>query len=147
VESTNYELPPRDLFLHRGYLVTKFDIGNGEILTVIATHLHHLSEDSEIRQQQVPVILETWDNTEMTIITGDMNAEPDSPEIKMFREAYLIDVMSGNIPPAGYTYHSADLFQRIDYIWTTLDLTSRNAKVIQSTASDHLPIIVEIDKY
>jgi endonuclease/exonuclease/phosphatase family metal-dependent hydrolase len=146
VESTNYELPPRDLFLRRGYLVTKFDIGNGEILTVIATHLHHLSEDSEIRQQQVPVILETWDNTELTIITGDMNAEPYSPEIKLFREAYLIDVMSGSIPPAGYTYHSADLYQRIDYIWITPDLEADNARVFQSTASDHLPVIVGINK-
>ena len=147
VESTNYELPPRDLFLRRGYLITKIDIGNEEYLTVIATHLHHLSEDSEIRQQQVPVILGTWNSAKMTIITGDMNAEPDSPEIQLFREAYFIDVMSGSIPSAGYTYHSADLYQRIDYIWITPDLTSRNAKVIQSTASDHLPVIVEIDKY
>ncbi len=147
VESANYELPPRNLFISRGFLVTKFDIGSGEYLTVIATHLHHISGDSEIRQQQVPVILETWNNAEMTVITGDMNAEPDSPEIRMLREADLVDVMSGIIPPEGYTFHSADLYQRIDYIWITLDLKSRNAKVIQSTASDHLPVIVQIDKY
>ena len=146
VDSTNYELPPRNLFLRRGYLVTKIDIGNGERLTVIATHLHHISEDSEIRQQQVPVILETWGNARMTIITGDLNAEPDSPEIQMFRDAGFIDVMSGSIPPEGYTYHSADLYQRIDYIWITPDLKSENAKVFQSTASDHLPVIVEIGK-
>jgi len=147
VESTSYELPPRDLFLRRGYLVTKIDIGNGEILTVIATHLHHISEDSKIRQQQVPVILETWDNTEMTIITGDMNAEPDSPEIQMIHDAGLIDVLSGSIPPEGYTYHSADLYQRIDYIWISHDLEADNARVFQSNASDHLPVVVEINKY
>ena len=82
----------------------------------------------------------------MTVIAGDLNAEPDSPEIKMFREAGLIDVMSGSIPPEGYTYHSADLYQRIDYIWITPDLKAENAGVFQSTASDHLPVIVEIDK-
>lgn len=146
VESTNYELPPRDLFLRRGYLVTVVNIGNEEHLTVIATHLHHISEDSEIRQQQVPVILETWDNADMTIITGDMNAEPDSPEIQMFRDAGFFDVMSGSVPPEGYTYHSADLYQRIDYIWITPDLKSENAEVFQSTASDHLPVIVDIDR-
>ncbi|UCD08840.1 MAG: endonuclease/exonuclease/phosphatase family protein [Dehalococcoidales bacterium] len=147
VESSNYDLPPRDLFLRRGFLITKIDIGNGEYLTVIATHLHHIYEDSEIRQQQVPVILETWDNAEMTVIAGDLNAEPDSPEMKMLHDAGFFDVMSGSIPPKGYTYHSADLYQRIDYIWITPDLTSRNAKVIQSIASDHLPVIVEIAKY
>lgn len=146
VESTNYELPPRDLFLRRGYLVTKIDIGSVEHLTLIATHLHHISEDSEIRQQQVPVILETWNNAKMTIITGDLNAEPDSPEIKLLRDAGLVDIMSGSIPPAGYTYHSADLYQRIDYIWITPDLKAENARVFQSTASDHLPVIVEIGK-
>jgi endonuclease/exonuclease/phosphatase family metal-dependent hydrolase len=146
MESINYELPPRDIFLRRGYLVTKIDVGNGEYLTVIVTHLHHISEDSEIRRQQVPVILETWDNTAMTIITGDLNAEPDSPEIQLFRDAGFIDVMSGSVPPEGYTYHSADLYQRIDYIWITPDLKSENAVVFQSTASDHLPVIVEIGK-
>jgi endonuclease/exonuclease/phosphatase family metal-dependent hydrolase len=55
-------------------------------------------------------------------------------------------VMSGSIPPEGYTYHSADLYQRIDYIWITPDLKAENAGVFQSTASDHLPVIVEIDK-
>lgn len=146
VTSSNYELPPRDLFIRRGYLVTKIDIGGGEYLTVIATHLHHLTEDSEIRQRQVPLVLETWNNAETTVITGDMNAEPDSPEIRMFRDAGLVDVMSGSIPPEGYTFNSADLYQRIDYIWITPDLKAENAGVYQSTASDHLPVVVEIDK-
>lgn len=146
IEFTNHELPPRDLFIRRGYLVTKIDIGNGEYLNVISIHFHYILEDSEIRQQQVRVILEAWNNEKMTVITGDMNAEPDSPEIKMFRDAGLIDVMSGSIPPEGYTFHSADLYQRIDYIWITPDLKAENAGAFQSTASDHLPVTVEIGK-
>lgn len=146
IESGNYELPPRDLFLRRGYLSVRFDIGEGKVLNVIATHLHHLEEDSAIRQQQVPVILDAWNNQEYTVITGDMNARPDTREMAMFRDAGLTDVMAGAVPPEGFTFRSSAPYERIDYIWITPDLKVNNAGVINSTASDHLPVIVELTR-
>ncbi len=146
IESANNELPPRALFLRRGYLTTRFDIGNGEVLNVIATHLHHLEEDSAIRQQQVPVILGAWNNREYTVITGDMNAQPDSTEMAMFRSTGLTDVMAQAIPPEGFTFRSSAPYERIDYIWITPDLRASNAGVINSTASDHFPVIVELTR-
>ncbi|MBN2240455.1 MAG: endonuclease/exonuclease/phosphatase family protein [Dehalococcoidales bacterium] len=145
-ESVNYKLPPEILFLERGYLVTKIDIGNNETITFIATHLHHLTEDSEVRQDQVPVLLEGWDNTPFTVITGDMNARPDTPEIALFRDAGLTDIMADVIPPEGYTFISTDPYERIDYIWITPDLVAANAHVISTQASDHMPIVVELSR-
>jgi len=146
IESVNYDLPPRDLFLLRGYLLTRIDIGKNETLNLIATHFHHVEEDSEIRQQQVPVILDAWNNQALTIITGDLNAQPDSIEIAMLRDAGLTDVMADSVPPESYNFSSVTPFERIDYIWITPDLKAANAKVLQVTASDHMPLVVEISR-
>lgn len=145
-ESINYELPPQNLFLRRGLLLVNIDIGNGESLNIIATHLHHIPADSEIRQQQVPALLALWDTAKFTVITGDMNAKPDSPEMALLREAGLVDVMDGSIPPEGYTFNSVEPFERIDYIWITPDLKSFNAEVIPVQASDHFPVVVELSR-
>ena len=56
IEFNNYELPPRDLFILRGFTSVVIDIGGGDSLQVIATHFHHLEKDSNIRQLQSPVI-------------------------------------------------------------------------------------------
>jgi endonuclease/exonuclease/phosphatase family metal-dependent hydrolase len=47
-------------------------------------------------------------------------------------------------PDPGYTYYAADLYQRIDYIWITPDLTPSQFEVRQTTASDHLPLATTI---
>jgi endonuclease/exonuclease/phosphatase family metal-dependent hydrolase len=146
IESSNLELPPRDLFILRGFTSAVVDLGNGDRLQVIATHFHHLEQDSDVRQLQTPVIVDFWNNTERTVILGDLNAEPDAPEIDLLRKAGLVDAMADAEPVSAYTFHSADLYQRIDYIWVSPDLVVKEANVPFSKASDHLPVVVLIDK-
>ena len=52
-------LPPDSLRFRRGYIQAEIDAGRGNV-QIINTHLHHIEEDSQIRQQQVPVLLEAW---------------------------------------------------------------------------------------
>ncbi len=143
VEYSSSDLPPRSLPLLRGLLSASIDIGNGERLNVIATHLHHIESDSEVRQLQVPVITDFWDDAPRTVILGDLNAEPDALEIEMLRVAGLSDTMPGAKAP-GFTYHSADLLRRIDYIWLSPDLNVQSYTSPYSQASDHLPVLALI---
>jgi len=145
-ECSNSELPPRDLFMLRGFTTVKIDTGNGNSLIVIATHFHHLNEDSDIRQLQAPVIIDAWNGAERTVIMGDLNARPDWPEMEMLREAGLIDAYEAAGSGDGFTYHSATPVERIDYIWVSPDLTVSEVKVPSSLASDHLPLMATIDK-
>jgi endonuclease/exonuclease/phosphatase family metal-dependent hydrolase len=146
IESNSYDLPPRDLFILRGFTSAVIDIGGGDSLQVIATHFHHLDEDSNIRQLQSPVIINYWNKADRTIVLGDLNAEPNAPETEMLYQAGLVDALAEAEPSATYTFHSADLYQRIDYIWVSPDLVIKEASVMFSNASDHLPIIALIDK-
>jgi endonuclease/exonuclease/phosphatase family metal-dependent hydrolase len=137
------ELPPQSLRLRRGYILAEIDAG-AKSLWVINTHLHNVEEDSDIRMEQVPVLIYAWNKAARTVITGDFNATPDAPEMALLADAGFYDVGKFIGPDPGYTYYSADPYQRIDYFWTTPDLIPALYEVPQTTVSDHLPIAVTI---
>jgi endonuclease/exonuclease/phosphatase family metal-dependent hydrolase len=138
-----YTLPPDSLRLHRGFLVVEVDIGQ-ETVQIIDTHLHHVGDDSDIRQEQVPVLIEGWAGAAKTVIMGDLNARPDDPEIVMLEEAGLVSVTAAVGPSPSYTYYSENPDHQIDYIWISPDLVPLEAQIPQATASDHLPIVADI---
>jgi endonuclease/exonuclease/phosphatase family metal-dependent hydrolase len=137
------ELPPESLRLRRGYIVAEIDAGIKD-LWVINTHLHNVEEDSDIRMKQVPVLLYAWNNAARTVIMGDFNASSDAPEMVLLADAGFYDVGAFIGPDPGYTYYSADPYQRIDYFWITPDLVPALYDIPQTTASDHLPLAVTI---
>lgn len=139
----NYELPSDDLCIERGFTAAIIDTGHME-LQVIATHLHHIKEDSYIRQMQVPVILDYWDNKHSTIILGDFNARPNDPEMEILYQAGLTDTLVGQ--PGVQTFNSANLYERIDYIWLSPDMQLIESYVPFSQASDHLAVVALIKK-
>jgi endonuclease/exonuclease/phosphatase family metal-dependent hydrolase len=78
------------------------------------------------------------------ILVGDFNATPDAPSIASVRE-FLTDVWPRLHPGPGFTIPVKKPTRRIDYIWITpASLTPVQMEVIQSEASDHLPIIAEV---
>ena len=46
---------------------------------------------------------------------------------------------------AGFTFDAATPPARIDYILTSDDLVVRTAAVVPSDASDHLPLVADVD--
>ncbi|MGB2854673.1 MAG: endonuclease/exonuclease/phosphatase family protein, partial [Dehalococcoidia bacterium] len=145
VEYTHRDLPPRDLFVLRGFTAALIDLGNGDSLQVIDTHYHHIEGDTHIRQVQSHSIIAFWEGEERTVLMGDLNAEPGHFEMEMLQVAGLVDAMAGVNPPE-YTFPSFDPDRRIDYIWVSPDLTASDAHVPVSLASDHLPVVAEITR-
>ncbi|MCB8942589.1 MAG: endonuclease/exonuclease/phosphatase family protein, partial [Ardenticatenaceae bacterium] len=142
----NYELiplPPDNLPLTRGFIAATIDIGTGQTLNIIATHLHHPFNGSDIRQQQAQVILDYIQNQPHTIITGDFNAEPDSPEAALFHNAGLTDILADIQPNT--TFYALGPTRQIDYIWLTPDLTATAIIIPTTPASDHLPIAATLN--
>jgi endonuclease/exonuclease/phosphatase family metal-dependent hydrolase len=65
--------------------------------------------------------------------------------MNQFEKAGLIDVIGLTEPPPAYTFHADSPYERIDYIWTSSDITIHEVTVIPSIASDHLAIMATID--
>ena len=134
------DLPRAGKTIGRSYLWARIDAGGPEPLLVIDTHLHHLEPDSLARQEQVPDLLNFWNGKAYAILMGDMNAEPGSPEMEMISEAGFNDGWSLAGEGPGYTFSSPDPVKRIDWLWHSEDLIPVEIEVIQTGASDHLPV-------
>ncbi|MBE9479926.1 MAG: endonuclease/exonuclease/phosphatase family protein [Chloroflexi bacterium] len=145
LESGWGELPLAGTLIKRGYLWARIDVGGPQPLLVIVTHLHHHGPDSLARQAQVPVILRFWNGQGYSLLLGDLNAEPDSTEMKLIADVGLLDSWSDAGVGPGFTFSSGDPYQRIDWIWHTEDLVAVEVQVLQTQASDHLPVVAILD--
>lgn len=75
------------------------------------------------------------------IIAGDANENPEGAAVRL---------LSGRLDDAGReggepTFPAAAPHSRIDYIWVPRGTRVRACRVVPTMASDHLPLIVEID--
>jgi endonuclease/exonuclease/phosphatase family metal-dependent hydrolase len=141
-----YAMPNNDVVRpRRGFIVATIDLGD-QALRVITTHLHHVGEDGELRVPQVQAILAAWANQPATIILGDLNARPEAIEMQMMRDAGLIDSFMAAEQGNDLTFGSNQPDRRIDYIYHTRDLITRDLHVNPSTASDHRGLAVTIAK-
>ncbi|MGJ9404790.1 endonuclease/exonuclease/phosphatase family protein [Nesterenkonia aurantiaca] len=122
----------------------------------IAFHSTHLDfQREEQRALQVQEIIDiTGTSKRPTVIVGDLNATPDAPELQplfsVFTDTFAAlgqndDYTFGpdleGLPGSGSVENPS---LRIDYILTARGVTATSANVIQTTASDHLPIVAEL---
>lgn len=76
------------------------------------------------------------------VFGGDLNSTPDSPVYQRLREAGFVDpFISGGFEPLS-TSPSEQPQERIDYVWVR-GLKPIDARVLDSTASDHRMVVVE----
>ncbi len=148
ITSEVHALPTEELLLHRGFIWTEIDTGTAVPLNLINTHYHQLDEDSAIRVQQTEALLDFWNGRAHTLLMGDLNATPDTPEMQLLRDAGFTDAIDAAGITPGYTYSSTDPNRRLDYIWYTADISASEVVINPSTASDHLGVAatVEINK-
>jgi endonuclease/exonuclease/phosphatase family metal-dependent hydrolase len=136
-------LPTDDLPLKRGFIWAKINTDE-EPLNVIVTHFHHPQDGNPIRVLEVEAILDYWGGNGRTLIMGDLNAEPDAPEMVRLRQAGFAQALDlSNVQP-GFTYPAIGPNKRIDYIWLTPDLTASQVVIPPDPASDHLGLAATI---
>ena len=124
-------------------------------LDVLNTHLDP-SADDHYRMQEVTAVerrarlLRQTGRT--TLVGGDFNAVPHSRVVEVmeaggWRDAWkaCADAAAGEgervEPPGGLTYPAGEPESRIDYLFIPPELACRSARVVESTASDHRPLL------
>jgi endonuclease/exonuclease/phosphatase family metal-dependent hydrolase len=138
-------LPRLGAPLRRSYLISEVELERRENINVMCVHIHHIEEEGAIREEHVEKILEEWGGLERTAIMGDFNAEIHEPEIKKMYDAGLVDSQLELGEEEKLTWVHYEPYRRIDYIWVTEDLGISDVEVPYSTASDHLPVVVNIN--
>jgi len=136
----------------RSYVEALLDV-NGTHLKVGTVHLSYSTAFAmtEKRLAEAEKLSEaTQDNHERFILTGDMNAKPDSPIIKQLEKMFIHADPNTARPtwttkPFSYQGFEANkLDWRLDYIFATEDINVIDNKILETDYSDHLPVLAEV---
>lgn len=155
VDSVETYLPRVGTPLRRGYLGTTVSVGGTSVL-FISTHLQHVNDSAvhdqdpegdlyPVHHEQIESILTEWGGVEPAVLVGDFNARPAWRQLEELMAAGWVDAWATVGTGDGFTSSSADPQYRIDYVFTTPDLVVADAGVIQSRASDHFPVVADIE--
>ncbi|NLP33648.1 MAG: endonuclease/exonuclease/phosphatase family protein [Clostridiales bacterium] len=128
------------------------DMGTKEIFRIYNTHLDHIG--SKARKLGLGQILEDYEQMEAltripTIITGDFNAFPDSPEMELLAKYPRLIDLTTTIDGTFHDYGQLDVLEKIDYIIASDNYHCSSVKVWDDCEngiylSDHYPVSVEI---
>lgn len=139
---SNTLLPRYDGGEQRGLLRATVNV-RGTRVRIAGTHLTH-NNDAERLTQARRILDLLGEAPERTVLTGDLNAVPSSPEIgaltTRFRDAWSAG--EGD----GYTIPVLVPDRRIDYILASRDVRAVAAEVVHRdpAASDHLPLVTDL---
>ncbi len=142
MDSHNTLLPMYPGQEQRGLLEATINVRSNPVV-VANTHLTH--NNNAERQEQADKVVEVLaDRSHPTVLTGDLNATPDAPEIQTLT-AVWDDTWTEVGEGPGYTYDTANPTKRIDYVLHSPQVKATAAEVITTDASDHLPVLAVLD--
>jgi len=127
----------------RGLLEAVVEV-DGAPLTAFATHLQHNS--SSARRAQADAVAGIVGATAgPVVLTGDLNARPDTPEVRTLT-AVLVDAWAAAGEGPGATFSAVFPRARVDYVLSTPDLVARRPAVVRAYASDHRPFGTDLER-
>lgn len=129
----------------RGALIARLDHPSGAI-RVVNTHLDASRNDSiRIQQANALVILaNAQQDSGLTILGGDFNAEPDSRVIDLLRQNGWRDVFARCGKDSGLSFPADKPVKRIDYLFARSGIACAAASVPDTQASDHRPVLFDM---
>jgi endonuclease/exonuclease/phosphatase family metal-dependent hydrolase len=156
-----------DLGLARSALCSVVDLPGGASVLVVVTHLHHLTPDEALRDEQMASLI-AWvagaSATDVTIVMGDFNADPAEPAPARLRDAGFAsayEIANGAEPavtwPSGLQAPAMDTDgppECLDYIWVRGAVRVESARLcfdrpdpVDPTIfpSDHLGIAARLE--
>ncbi|MFF1478440.1 endonuclease/exonuclease/phosphatase family protein [Streptomyces sp. NPDC058301] len=141
VESHNTRLPRPRQGEQRGLLEADINV-DGTAVRVLTTHLEHTSQTERLAQADaINSVIEG--SSRPTVLVGDLNATPGTREVRVLTR-HLGDAWRAVGQGAGYTFDARSPRKRIDYVLTSSGIVAQQADVIESDASDHLPVSVDV---
>jgi endonuclease/exonuclease/phosphatase family metal-dependent hydrolase len=144
VSTRNVPLPHSPGSEPRAALEVRVELPNGTRIAFIGTHLDHLRDATDRIAQAKAIIAAFKDNDVPTILSGDLNAVPDSQTITLLKQHWI----PTSIKNAAPTFPSRKPTRKIDYIMYAPATVWRvmSTEVIQDEiASDHCAYVATLE--
>jgi endonuclease/exonuclease/phosphatase family metal-dependent hydrolase len=153
VSSRVRKLPVAGRAQGRSLVQTVVDLGGGQRLTVLATHLQHRNDESSMaaRMKEIDVIVGQWARAHRTVLVGDFNPrQGDPPRYPPRRPGEFPEVRA--ILDAGFAT-AQDLTECSqptsasncsDFVFATADIDQQVHVLQDVTGFDHRPVMSAI---
>ena len=131
----------------RGFLRVEVE-HKGQRINFVTTHLDYQHADNRLYEAEQLLAALPAQQESPLIVAGDFNDEPSGTTYQLllrhFADAWTA---SGGAAGDGLTYPADKSRKRIDYIFhgKVGGIVSKSARVVQTLASDHLPLVVELE--
>jgi len=127
----------------RGMLHVQVELDN-QVINFVTTHLDYQYEDGRVFETEQMLRFLTEVKGPL-IIVADMNDEPTGDAYKMmvpnFDDAWVASRAKGE----GFSFPADKPIKRIDYIfYRAAELKAKRAEVVETLASDHVPVMAEL---
>lgn len=129
----------------RGMLRAEVEV-DGKTLHFVTTHLDYQYDDGRLFEtEQMLKFLESVEGP--TIVVADLNDEPAGSAYKVMRTRFHDAWVSGGAKTDGFSYPADKPVKRIDHIFyrTGDRIRARKSWVIETLASDHIPVMSELE--
>lgn len=129
----------------RAVLQVTVEMG-GRPFAIWNTHLDYRRDDAERLAHVAELSAAAARSAVPFVLCGDFNDYPSTPVHRALVEDFEDAWERTGVGP-GYTFPHARPDRRIDYLWTPRsgEVRARGARVLPSEASDHLPLLVELE--
>jgi endonuclease/exonuclease/phosphatase family metal-dependent hydrolase len=129
----------------RGFIRAEVVV-NGQRVSFVTTHLDYQYEDGRLFEAQ-QLLAAIKDVQQPLIIVGDFNDIPAGEAYQLMRNQFDDAWTASRGPEEGFSYPSDKPAKRIDYIFTrsTDRLRPTRAWIVPTLASDHVPVLAELE--
>jgi endonuclease/exonuclease/phosphatase family metal-dependent hydrolase len=128
----------------RGFIRAEV-IFHGQKLNFVTTHLDYQHDDGRLFEAQ-QMLGALTDVKGPLIVVGDFNDIPAGETYKLMRSLFD-DAWAIRLPDEGFSYPADKPAKRIDYIFTRRSdaITPKRVWVISTLASDHVPVVADLE--
>src|SRR5215216_6166384 len=129
----------------RGMLKVEVDVG-GRKVNFVTTHLDYQFEDGRLFEtEQLLKALESVKGP--LIVVADLNDTPEGSAYKLMRTLFDDAWITSRAKGDGFSYPADKPVKRIDHIFyrTKAGVRAKKAWVIETLASDHVPVVATIE--
>jgi endonuclease/exonuclease/phosphatase family metal-dependent hydrolase len=135
--------PKRVAGERRGLTWARIPTQNGDLLFAV-THFSAWADEEPDRLGQAGDLLAFWGRRPRTLVAGDLNCTPDTPAIQRLRDGGFTDLPAAIGLGAAPTFPAGRPAEHIDYLWSSPDISPVTGAIPATTASDHRPVVVEV---
>ena len=129
----------------RGFIRAEVRIG-GRLINFVTTHLDYQYEDGRVYETQ-QLLAAMKDVKGPLIVVGDFNDVPTGGAYKLMRDSFGEAWSATRPADEGFSYPADKPAKRIDYIFMREadGIRAKRAWIPETLASDHVPVVAELE--